>query len=262
MDERNEFEKLENALTRTGKSIAYPATPALAARVQSRLESRTRPTFGLPRRALIALTALLVALALLVAIPETREALAQILGLRTIRIIPVTPTLTSPPTPLPSTSSGQALKGEGSRIQCCVTTLADAQARSRFRILLPPNQTASKVYLQTIPAFGSGAQQIILVFGDPNAPNFVLYQATNFLYGKLVSGGTAIGEATVNRQRALWFTGLPHVLVYLDANGNVQFESERVVNLNTLVWESGEVTYRVETPLSKEDAIRFAESLQ
>lgn len=268
MNPGNEFAKLEQALVRAGRGIAYPATPRLAARVRATLEAEQRRRIvWLPRPAFIALAALVIAFALLIAFPETRDALAQFLGLRTVRIIPITPTATptisntpsSLPTPTPLTLSTQ------SRVpptQCCQTTLQDARIRAKFKILLPPGQTPSQVYMQDLPGFGSGAQQVILVFGDPGAPQFTLFEATNFLYGKMVSGGTVIEETQVKRQRALWLTGAPHLLVYLDANGQPRFDSERSVNANTLAWEIGEVTYRLETPLSKEEAIRLAESLQ
>lgn len=260
MEERNEFQNLEVLLMRSGKSIAYPATPPFAARVSARLAADSPLRFAwAPRRAFLLAIAIVAAIVLLLEFPETREALAQLLGLRTIRIIPATPTSTliSPSSiVLPSPTSGEV------RAQCCETTLAEAQAKSRFKILLPPSQTPSRVYLQSIPDFGNDAQQVILVFGDLKTPQFLLYQATNFLYGKIVSGGTQISETRVKGQRALWLTGAPHLLVYLDSNNRIRFESERVVNLNTLGWESGDLTYRLETILSREDAIRIAESLR
>jgi hypothetical protein len=241
MEQRSEFQNLEQLLTRAGKSIAYPAMPALAMHVRTRLESQSRQRRAwLPRRAFAFAVAIILAIGLLLAFPETREALAQLLGLRTIRIIPVTPTPTLPslsPTPLLGGATGATpTQMLTARAQCCETTLLEAQAKSKFKILLPPSQTPSRVYLQVIPDFGSGAQQVILVFGEPNAPQFVLYQATNFLYGKIVSGGTVISETQVRGQRALWFTGAPHLLVYLDSNDRVRFENERAVNLNTLAW--------------------------
>lgn len=256
---RNEFEKLERALYRAGETVAYPATPALAARVRADLENESRRRVaGLPRFAFAVAIAIVLAIALLVAFPDAREAIGQMLGLRSIQIIPVTPTptLSRNPvsTPLPSFTLVPS--------QCCETTLADAQARSKFKILLPPNQTPSRVFFQTLPDFGSGAQQVILVYADPSAPLFTSYQATNFLYGKVVSGGTVIEETQVNGRRALWMTGAPHLLVTLDARGQPRFETERSVTANTLAWEFGDVTFRLETNLSKAEAIRFAESLR
>jgi hypothetical protein len=271
MVSENEFVKLEAALIRAGKSIDYPSTPPLSVRVRAELQTPSaRRARTLPRLAWSIAIALIIALALLLAFPETRDALAQIFGLRTIRIIPTTPTATpvAPPTPsalttLPTTTpASRAPTLTPSRTaQCCETTLDDVRARSRFKILLPPGTTPSRVYFQSLKNFGD-AQQVILVFGDANNPRFTLYQATNFLYGKLVGGGTVIEETTVNGQRALWLAGAPHLLVYLDANGQVQFDSERTVSANTLAWESGEVTYRLETNGSKAEAIQFAESLR
>lgn len=272
MESRTEFGKLEQALVRAGSLITYPPTPALALRVRQALTAesaphgqRRLPHWGrFPRVALAIGAALVIALALLLAFPDARDALAQLLGLRSVRIILVTPTptptatatgrvtppptATAPPTPKPFT-------------QCCETALDDARARSRFAILLPPGEIPSRVYLQSPPNFGD-AQQVILVFGDPSAPRFTLYEATNFLYGKLVSGGTVIEETTVLGERALWLSGAPHLLVYLDANGKPEMDTERAVNANTLAWESGDVTFRLETNLSQEDAVRFAESLR
>lgn len=263
MEERSEFQNLEELLRRAGQSIAYPATPALATRVQAQLEAESRRRFAwLPRRAFALEIAIIVAITLLLAFPETRNAIAQFLGLRTIQIIPVTPTPTTLPVPTIGGGGIASTPATLARAQCCETTLADAQAKSKFKILLPPAQMPSRVYLQSIPDFGDGAQQVILIFGDANAPQFVLYQAANFLYGKVVGGGTVISETQVKGQRALWFTGAPHLLVYLDVSGRIRMDSERVVNLNTLGWESGNITFRLETSLSKEEAVRLAESLQ
>ncbi|MBI5035531.1 MAG: hypothetical protein HZB51_33825 [Chloroflexi bacterium] len=266
MDFENDFDKLEEVLVRAGKSLDLPVTPPLATRVRAELQTPSaRRVFGLPRFVWTAAVAILVALALLLAFPETREALAQIFGLRTIQIIPVTPTATVSPLPTrPSETSTPTVIPTPSRFaQCCETTLADARAKSNFPIRLPPAPPPSRVFFQVIPNFGApNPQQVILVFGEPNNPQFTLYQATNFLYQKVVSGGTVIEETNVNGERALWLVGAPHLLVYIDANGRPRPQSERTVNVNTLAWESGEVTYRLETTASKEEAIGFAESLR
>jgi hypothetical protein len=269
----DEFERLENALIRAGKSVTYPATPAFDARVRAELEAPRRRALGLPRWAVAVAVAIIVAIGLLIAFPTARDALAQILGLRTIRIIFVTPTPTPiitptlnpsvTPTAIPLPTQTPAL-----RVQCCETTLANAQAQATFKILLPPTDSPTRVYLQSLPNFGN-AQQVILVFGSPSAPQFTLFQATNILYGKMLAvygtggeGGTIITETTVSGHRALWLSGAPHVLVYLDANGQPQFATERTVNANTLAWEIGNVTYRLETNANEPEAVRFAESLR
>ena len=268
MAELNEFQKLEQALIDAGRAIDYPPTPNLAARVQVNLKT-DRPRqpdrpIGRLRPAFVVALAVLAAIALLLIIPETREAIAQLLGLRTIRIIETTPT----PRPPAATPAPTPTLGVVPFKQCCESTLAEAQQRAEFELLLPPDEQPTRVFFQD-QVFGPGSepQQVVLVFGDPDRPRFVLYQATRFLYGKIVprDSGTVITETQVGNQRALWLTGAPHILITLDQNGEPLIDFERPVNANTLIWETGDldsgVTYRLETPLSLAEAIEFAESL-
>jgi hypothetical protein len=284
MAELHEFQKLEQALIEAGRAIDYPATPDLAARVRTGLHGelrRERPRlFDRPvrrwRPAFVVALAILAAIALLLIIPETREVIAQWLGLRTIRIIETTPT---PPGAIPVTATSAAATPSPSPTpgvvpfkQCCPATLEEARQKARFKILLPPDEQPTRVFLQDqVFGRGSAPQQVVLVFGDPDRPRVVLYQASRMLYSKLLShngleAGTVITETQVNRQRALWLTGAPHVLVTLDRNGQPLLDFERPVNANTLIWETGDfdaaVTYRLETALSLEEAMAFAESLR
>jgi hypothetical protein len=275
MEAESEFGKLEQALLRAGSLITYPPTPALALHVRDALaaESTSHGMRGLPRWsrfprvAFVLVAALVAASALLLAFPNARDALAQLLGLRTVRIFFVTPTPT-PALPIGTASPPRPTATLKPFMQCCETTLDDARARAKFAISLPPGEAPSRVYLQTLPDFGA-AQQLILMFGDPSAPRFTLYEALNFvygkglaIYGKGVTEGTVLAETTVNGQRALWLSGAPHLLVYLDTSGTPVPGTERPVDANTLDWESGGVTLRLETKLGEQDAVRFAESLR
>ena len=294
----NEFVKLENALMRAGRAMEYPATPPIAARVRGELTRDALPRAVVPTRnwarILIPLAAAIVlALALLFAIPNARDAVAQFLGMRGLRIFYATPTHTpSPPTPLPTNEGGESspspsgggARGEGTATLratatptikpftlCCETTLADAQKRARFRLLAPRGEMPSKVYYQRI--FTEG-EQVVMVFGDPENPRFTLYQAQRWIYGKMVgelygkgvSSQTVIGETFFNGHRALWFSGAPHIVMMLDASGKPIYETQRNVDANTLAWEIGDsdlgIIYRLETKLSLHDATRFAESLE
>jgi hypothetical protein len=281
MTEFNEFQKLEQALIDAGRAIEYPPTPNLAARVRADLNDELRrdrprqPDRARLRPAFVVAFAILAAIILLLIIPETREAIAQLLGLRTIRIIETTPTPLSQretpvtATPARTTPSPSPTPGVAPFKQCCETTLAEAQRRANFKLLLPPDEVPSQIFFQD-QVFGRGSepQQIVMVFGDPDRPRFVLYQATRYLYGKMMprDSGTVITETQVSGQRALWLTGAPHLLVTLDRNGEPLTDIERPVNANTLIWETGDidtgVTYRLETPLSLAEAIEFAESLR
>ncbi|MBI5567468.1 MAG: hypothetical protein HY870_21390 [Chloroflexi bacterium] len=272
MTERPDFAKLENALIETGRSIEYPPTPKLAANVRRLLQAdrAARPARSIFRSRAIAIgLAVIVVVIALLLIPQTREVIAQILGLRTIRVIEVAPT----PTAVSATPQPSPTPGVVPFKQCCPSTLAEARKLAQFKILLPANQAPSQVFFQDqIFGRGSPAQQLVLVFGDPQQPDFVLYQAFSWLYqkagvfGKGVGSGTVLTETQVNSQRALWFTGAPHLLVTLNERGEPIMGTERAVNANTLVWEVGTsdtaTTYRLETTRSLEEAIRFAESLR
>jgi hypothetical protein len=153
------------------------------------------------------------------------------------------------PTPTPTITSLS---------QCCETTLADARRRARFKILLPPSPAPSRVYFQEV----QDGQQLILIFGDPNAPRFTLYESTLVMYQKGINPGTFLAETEVKGARAVWLSGAEHVVVLLDASGERRIDTERVVNANTLAWEIGDVTYRIETTLSRDQAVQLAESLQ
>jgi hypothetical protein len=112
----NEFEKLEHALAQAGRAISYPAMPVFAARVREELDleqPRHRTWQLLPRLFLRPRTGLAVALTLVIALallvsPETRGALAQLLGVGSARVAPTAsmPTLiaTATPNPLASTT--------------------------------------------------------------------------------------------------------------------------------------------------------------
>ncbi|HEX5504158.1 MAG TPA: hypothetical protein VFW96_16150 [Thermomicrobiales bacterium] len=103
---------LERALSDLGARLAYPPTPDLARAVRGRLVAAPpprRPFWAAfapaPRRLALALVALALLLAaILGAVPATRTAIADYLGLRGIRIVYVTPSLPAalPPTATPA----------------------------------------------------------------------------------------------------------------------------------------------------------------
>ena len=100
-----------------------------------------------------------------------------------------------------------------------------------------------------------------------------MYESQNWFYEKAIGSfggniesGTTISVTQVNKRRAVWLSGEPHILVTLDSSGRPIVGTERPVNANTLIWDSADgvngITYRLETTLSLEEAIRFAESLR
>ena len=80
-------------------------------------------------------------------------------------------------------------------------------------------------------------------------------------YAKMTNGGTLVEAVRVGGQRGFWLTGEAHVLWYVDANGNQIDEPPRRVG-QALIWADDELTYRIETSLPRDEAIRLAESMR
>src|SRR5512141_1860344 len=201
----DDFQKLESALIDAGHSIEYPATPNIAARVRrsalhalphvpgliANRDRRITRSILRSRPVLVAI-AIVIALAVLIAIPQTRQVLAQIFGLSHIEIVPATST----PNPTPPAFSVAPIDN-----QCCLTTLDNARGHARFGILLPPDEQPSQVFLQDqVLGRGNPGQQLILVFGDPSSPEFVLYESQNWFYEKALgsSGGNIESGTTIS----------------------------------------------------------------
>ena len=66
-----------------------------------------------------------------------------------------------------------------------------------------------------------------------------------------------IQETSVNGQRAIWAVGPYPLRLY---NGDLQFR--RLIDGHVLIWEEENITYRLETDLPLEEAIKIAESLE
>jgi hypothetical protein len=81
------------------------------------------------------------------------------------------------------------------------------------------------------------------------------------LYGKGIGPGTQLEAIAVNGGRGYWIEGRPHTFFYRDADGRVRDESSRLAG-NTLLWEQDGLTFRLESALTKEEALRIAAALR
>jgi hypothetical protein len=140
----------------------------------------------------------------------------------------------------------------------------------RFHIALPRYQTVAvpdEVYLGG-PLHG----QVSLVYraraGFPRAAGTgVGLLITEFRAGletailkKVASMGTTLENVHVRGARGVWLSGSPHFFGYATGGGNVVIEPLRLA-ANTLLWERGVVTYRLEASVTKDTALRIAESM-
>ncbi|HKA83959.1 MAG TPA: hypothetical protein VKD21_08850 [Acidimicrobiales bacterium] len=78
---------------------------------------------------------------------------------------------------------------------------------------------------------------------------------------KMAPRGTTIELVRVGDEAAYWIAGRPHEVVLTDADGDVVHDSSRLAG-NTLIWTDGEVTYRLESALDRDDAVALASTLR
>jgi hypothetical protein len=254
-------DRIESRLQALAKEFQYPRTPSVADTVMSRIRRPlNRPRFS--RQLAWALTLLIVLLAGLMSVPTVRAAVLEFIQIGIVRIFPAPVESTAPTTEAPLTATPtptqsslipflETLAGE--------TTLESARSMVDFSIPLPaypsdPGQP-ERVFLQD-----AGGWMVILVWIDAGQPDQVQMSL------HLIEQGSwtiqkyhpqIAQETTVNDLRAIWTVGeYPLIL----RNGDAQFT--RLIDGHVLIWEENKITYRLETDLSLEEALRVAESLQ
>ncbi len=79
-------------------------------------------------------------------------------------------------------------------------------------------------------------------------------------FAKVAEPGTTIESLAVHRQAAYWLGGAPHAFFYRNAAGEIYPDTLRLAT-NTLVWQAGTVTLRVEGDITKAQALAIANSL-
>ncbi len=253
VNNEHDLERIEKLLRQAATDLRddYPPTPPIAAWVRRELVRRRTPVRRLRVRLIRAVAFAAAAfVALLLISPDVREAVARFFGLETVRIERVA----TPPAPTGTPFDQQTI--QPTRELAGLTTLSQARTQARFDVRLPGYPpgigTPRRVYFQD---FGFG-QQVILAY-----PDFVLFEAEGIIYGKGVGGGTVVEEVEVAGQYALWLSGSPHLIQIQNPDGSYREETARLVDGNVLAWQVDQVTYRLETTLPLEEALRIAESL-
>jgi len=272
---------LSEAETATALGVARGTVKSRLSRAMTRLRASAMP-------ALLAALLLALATGALVLFPEVRSAIADRLGLLGVRIehvpsIPDVPTLPNLPegagrqTPESPGSTAQgsavALQSVGRRLGLGEpVSLAAARERLAFPPLIPtlaelvqpdevyatteiPGGRLTLLYRPrpTLPEVGTtGAAVLITQMRGTVDPNVAL--------AKQLGPNTRLEQVVVNGGRGYWIDGQAHMVFFLDANGVLHDETLRLAG-NTLLWEQGELTLRMELGGNKEAALRIAASL-
>ncbi len=257
---------LEQRLVLLQAEIDWPATPALAARIRTRIAAPApapapRPWFQ--NRWALAAAAVLVVLAALIAYTPSREAIASWINLHTIFTrVNQLPT----PSPLPSGPLGKRL-GLGDP-----TTLDQAQSKLSWHVVVPASLgRPDEVYLQ-LPPLGPPQGEVTLVYksrpglkASGQTGVAVLVTEANGrvdtqFFGKMLGNGTTLEEVTVNGHKGYWIAGQPHVFFFIDADGKFRDETLRLAT-NTLLIDDNGTVVRIEGDLTKTQALEIAASL-
>lgn len=259
MSGRSPDEREIERLRETARDFSYPPTPDLSRTVRERLAAPRRRS---PQRLAWAVAALL--LVGLLAVPEVRASLRDLLRIGAVEIVPAAtppipqPTLSATPDATPTPRATARPNSTLLRLRG-VTTLEQAQQRVSFPLKQPTYPAdlgpPDRVFVQTLVAPAA-----ILVWLEPNQPDQVrlaLYQLSSDELIRKMEPRT-VSETQVNGQRALWTEG-PYLLQLENTN---EPQSQRLVTGNVLIWTSDGVTYRLESGLALPEAIRIAESLR
>ena len=267
-----EQELFEERLISIAGGLEYPRTPDIAGSVTARLLPVTRPRGRRASRAVAwSLTIALVLCSSLMLIPPARAAIIEFIQIGIVRIFPPdvepTPGMTPTPTPIagaqmPVTATAVPQASDFIPILGQIageTTLSNAQNRVNYSILLPtyPSDLGEPNYVFVQNAEGN---MTILVWLDPQDPGEVRMSLHFIPEGSWAIDKMEpqlIEETTVNGQRAVWTVGPYPLRLY---NGDLEFT--RLIEGHVLIWAEGDITYRIETDLRLEEAIKVAESLE
>jgi len=249
--------ELERSLAAVGRRVDWPDGADLTRSVRAAIDDAP-PRRATPWRTLAyaATFVALVATASLLAFPGVRTAVADFLGIGGVRIDTGGPV----PTPAAELDLGEEV------------SLARARDRVSFEVLVPDALgRPDSVWLDTRVIGGQVALAYESSPGLPAAPGTNLGAlVTQFPDAevaatalKKVTGsrsGTTFEPVMVDGEQGFWVSGEPHVIAYLEPDGDVRNETVRLAG-NVLLWESNGVTYRIESTLSQAEALAIAESL-
>ena len=240
---------LEQELRGLAPFVELPPTPDLTTGVRRRLAEPPRRAFPVKRALVLGFALLAVTIGALMAVPQSRSAILEWLGIRgaSIERVPTTPVAPVEPIDL----------GLGEEVN-----LAEARERVDYELLLPPPELGSPDVVNVSDSADGG--QVAYVYRDGEEISLLITQFPGTLnpdfMEKSAGPETTIENVFVGQELGYWIAGEPHEFVYLDASGEPIFETLRLAG-NTLLWMRGNLTLRLEGDLTREEALAIARSM-
>jgi hypothetical protein len=227
--------------------IEWPPTPDIAAAVGVRLAApppRRRWLLARPAWQL-AVAAVALVIAVVMAVPPTRAAVLDWLGLRSVRI--------EHREPRPSTF------GRGLSLGTPVT-LDQARRRAGFPVRVPAELgRPDAVYLSENPT------RVDLVYRDGKRVGLLVTElratATPVIQ-KAIGSASRLEQLEVGGDRAYFISGAKHGFAYIPTGTQEPvFEDQRLAGNTLLVERSDGLLLRVEGKIDRDEAVRIAESV-
>ncbi|MDQ3692372.1 MAG: hypothetical protein M3464_01920 [Chloroflexota bacterium] len=271
---------LEPLLRAAQHRVEFPPTPDVWPAIERELVAINqaaagnhlrpfRPEWRRYHRVLVtASLMLLIVIMALLAVPDFRTAVADRLGLSGIVIW----FIDEAPPELPAPSPQEATRYLGRHLP-----MSEARSAVDFSIQVPTTAAMGEpdwVYL----TFGR-AEELIVTLAYRNSDALPESEFTGVgalltqfrastnrdliekgLYSKGISPDTRLTSVTVSGAPGYWIEGAAHLLLYEVPSGETFGDELRLAG-NVLLWEGGDMTYRLESELTMEAAIAIAESM-
>ena len=202
-------------------------------------------------------------------IPSARAAILEFIQIGVVRIFRTEPTPIPTPVSEPNSNAIPVTATPRATLQPLIPllerlagemTLEEAQKRVDYPILLPayPSDLGQpdRIFVQE-----AEGMMTILIWLDSQKPDKVLLSLHFIPTGSWAinkMGPKIIQETQVNGEYAIWAEGI----YPLKVRGSGEIEFTRLIDGHVLIWEDGDITYRLETDLTMEEAIKIAESLE
>jgi hypothetical protein len=191
-----------------------------------------------PRRVAVAVVVVCAGAALVAFSPQVRDGIVTLLRFAGVEI-------GQSSHPVPVSTLPAPLPGER------VVSLAEARRLAAFDVHVPPALGAPG---QVLVSDGTPPRVVSLVYDQARLDQFD--GTADFAYFKKVGSPDQVSWEDVNGQPAIWVEG-PHAVRYFGRDGERRQQPARLA-ANTLIWQVGGTTLRLEGDFTQAEALRIA----